>query len=108
MSLKMNRIGIACVCAVLLCGSTQLARATSFDLNFDEGHDYPLGALTAGATLSTVTTVYQPLYGIQIAEPANGWNISQLGGCCGGDGWLNVGYAPEGRLHWFVNAAPGS
>ncbi|MGD9637184.1 MAG: hypothetical protein AB7G28_06590 [Pirellulales bacterium] len=85
-----------------------VAQATSYTFNFSPDHDYPAGALSIGDTLAQVTSVYEPLYGIKIQEPNNGWNISQLGGCCGGANWLNVGYAPEGRLHWFVNAAPGS
>jgi len=100
-------IGRAGVCAALLCAMATVAQATSYTFNFAGGHDYPEGALSIGANLATVTSVYEPLYGIQILEPANGWNISALGGCCDGANWLNVGFAPEGRLHWFVNAAPG-
>lgn len=107
MSFKLNCMGFACVCVALMCGFANLAHATDYTLTFDEGVDYPMGALSAGATLATVTSVYEPIYGIQINEPWNGWNISSLGECCGGERFLNVGYAPEGRLHWFVNAAPG-
>lgn len=107
MSFNYFRMGRAGVCAALLCAITTVAQATSYSFNFAGDHDYPTGALSIGATLAQVTSVYEPLYGIQILEPANGWDISQLGGCCDGANWLNVGYAPEGRLHWFVNAAPG-
>ncbi len=106
MHFNMNRMGLAWVCAALLCGAATAVRAADYNLNFDPVHDYPAGALTSGVNLATVTSVYKPLYGIEIAEPSNGFDISKLGG--GGDnGWLNVGFAPNNRLHWFVNAAPG-
>lgn len=103
----MNRFTLACVCAALLCGIANLAHANSYSLGFDPDEDYPAGAINSGDPLSVVTSVYQPLYGIQIQEPNNGFVISRMGECCGGERFLNVGFAPAGRLHWFVNAAPG-
>jgi hypothetical protein len=102
---RMCRVGVY---AALLCGMATVAQANSYSFNFSPEHDYPTGALEINDILAKVTSVYEPLYGIKIQEPANGWDISRLGGCCGGANWLNVGSAPDGRLHWFVNAAPGS
>lgn len=107
MSFKTNRFTLACVCAALLCSAANLAHANSYALGFDPGGDYPAGAINAQDPLSVVTSVYQPLYGIQILEPNNGFVISKMGECCGGERFLNVGFAPVGKLHWFVNAAPG-
>jgi hypothetical protein len=107
MSFNKFHMGRAGVCAALLCAMATVAQANSYSFNFSPEHDYPTGALDIGDILADVTSVYEPLYGIKIQEPWNGWNISQLGGCCGGANWLNVGSAPDGRLHWFVNASPG-
>lgn len=107
MSFRLNRFTLACACAVLLCGAANLAQANSYNLGFDPDEDYPAGAINASDPLSVVTSVYQPLYGIQILEPDNGFVISRMGECCGGERFLNVGFAPVGKLHWFVNAAPG-
>jgi hypothetical protein len=107
MSFNMNRFTLACACAALLCGIANLAHANSYNLGFDPDEDYPAGAINAGDPLSVVTSVYKPLYGIEILEPNNGFVISRMGECCGGERFLNVGFAPVGKLHWFVNAAPG-